>query len=453
MRTPDRLSALLLIVVMLMLGTAAHADGFSVGITVGFAPPPLPFYEQPAAPGDGYLWTPGYWGYDDEDGSGYYWVPGTWVHAPRPGLLWTPGYWGAESDYYAWHGGYWGPTVGFYGGINYGFGYFGIGFGGGYWRDNEFCYNRAVTNVTNISTTNIYNNTVVNNQVTNSRVSFNGGEVGTQLRPTGQEVVAARAARFASTNEQQRHELAARSTPSLRAQSNHGTPPIAATPRPAVFAGRGLEASRGHSPSTAARTGTTSPGTDRVAGNAPGSAWRDRPERSGGRAQTDPPMRRAESPRSDRPAWASHSAAQVASGPQSARATPALRDSTPYRPGGDYPSRPMMHTGYPADTGRRAQGASSDPGHAFRESSGYHSSGNPYSPVRAAAPHRAPDPGQAPRSFSRPAYAPQPAYQARDTGRSPSFNAPHSMASPSAPRSANPPPAPRSDRGRGQRRP
>ena len=24
-------------------------------------PPPLPDYEQPQAPGDGYLWTPGYW--------------------------------------------------------------------------------------------------------------------------------------------------------------------------------------------------------------------------------------------------------------------------------------------------------------------------------------------------------------------------------------------------------
>jgi len=29
--------------------------------------------------------------------------------------------------------GYWGPEVGFYGGINYGFGYFGEGYGGGRW--------------------------------------------------------------------------------------------------------------------------------------------------------------------------------------------------------------------------------------------------------------------------------------------------------------------------------
>ena len=41
-------------------------------------PPPLPEYQQPPDPGDGYLWTPGYWGYAS---AGYYWVPGAWVRA------------------------------------------------------------------------------------------------------------------------------------------------------------------------------------------------------------------------------------------------------------------------------------------------------------------------------------------------------------------------------------
>jgi hypothetical protein len=31
--------------------------------------------------------------------------------------------------------------VGYYGGINYGFGYFGVGFWGGYWRGGRFFYN------------------------------------------------------------------------------------------------------------------------------------------------------------------------------------------------------------------------------------------------------------------------------------------------------------------------
>ena len=55
-------------------------------------PPPLPDYEQPPCPADGYLWTPGYWAWGG--GGGYYWVPGTWVQPPRVGVLWTPGYWG-----------------------------------------------------------------------------------------------------------------------------------------------------------------------------------------------------------------------------------------------------------------------------------------------------------------------------------------------------------------------
>ena len=82
-------------------------------------------------PGPGYLWTPGYWAWND--GGGYYWVPGTWVVGPV-GMLWTPGYWGFAGGFYGWHGGYWGPHVGFYGGINYGFGYGGVGFGGGEWK-------------------------------------------------------------------------------------------------------------------------------------------------------------------------------------------------------------------------------------------------------------------------------------------------------------------------------
>src|ERR1700732_2220582 len=121
----------LLITLLAVAYPAASFAGFSVGVTVGFAPPPLPVYVQPVCPAAGYIWTPGYWAYGED---GYYWVPGTWVMAPEPGLLWTPGYWGFAEGAYAWHGGYWGPHVGFYGGINYGFGYGGGGFGGGRWN-------------------------------------------------------------------------------------------------------------------------------------------------------------------------------------------------------------------------------------------------------------------------------------------------------------------------------
>ena len=109
---------LMLTVSVMSLSTTSSAQ-IGVGISVRIGPPALPVYAQPICPGPGYLWTPGYWAWSDDDG--YYWVPGTWVVAPV-GMLWTPGYWGFAGGFYGWHAGYWGPHVGFYGGINYGFG-------------------------------------------------------------------------------------------------------------------------------------------------------------------------------------------------------------------------------------------------------------------------------------------------------------------------------------------
>jgi hypothetical protein len=117
----------LLAIAMLFLSSASFAQ---IGVAITIAPPALPVYEQPVCPGDGYIWTPGYWSWGDD---GYYWVPGTWVEAPEVGFFWTPGYWGWGGSSFVWYDGYWGPTVGFYGGINYGFGYFGHGFEGGRW--------------------------------------------------------------------------------------------------------------------------------------------------------------------------------------------------------------------------------------------------------------------------------------------------------------------------------
>ncbi|MBB5056024.1 hypothetical protein HDF16_000693 [Granulicella aggregans] len=118
---------------------APQAAQARVFISVGFAPPAIPVYEQPICPGDGFIWTPGYWEYTDD---GYEWVDGAWVAAPYTGALWTPGYWGYGGSGYFWNAGYWGPSVGYYGGINYGFGYFGTGFYGGYWDRGSFFYNR-----------------------------------------------------------------------------------------------------------------------------------------------------------------------------------------------------------------------------------------------------------------------------------------------------------------------
>ncbi len=113
-----------------------------VAVEAQVAPPALREYEQPEAPGAGYLWTPGYWAWDAGAGD-YYWVDGAWVEPPYVGALWTPGYWGpGYGSGYLWNAGYWGPYVGYYGGINYGWGYFGAGYYGGYWNRGAFWYNR-----------------------------------------------------------------------------------------------------------------------------------------------------------------------------------------------------------------------------------------------------------------------------------------------------------------------
>ena len=104
----------------------AQAAPYAGQRTVDQAPPPIPEYAQPDAPGP----------------AGYYWIPGAWRPAPYTGALWTPGYWAYAPIGYYFNPGYWGLNIGYYGGINYGYGYFGQGFCGGYWNSGRFFYNR-----------------------------------------------------------------------------------------------------------------------------------------------------------------------------------------------------------------------------------------------------------------------------------------------------------------------
>lgn len=238
------LLALLVVGAMALLpaqASAAAGSGgqVSVGISVRFGPPPLPYYAQPICPGPGYLWTPGYWAWDPVNG--YYWVPGTWVMAPFPGALWTPGYWGWEPAraVFIWHAGYWGPRVGFYGGINYGFGYPGTGFYGGYWRGNSYFYNRSVTRINVVNVTNVYEQRVNVREV--SRVSYNGGEGGIAARPSRDDMMAERDRRMGPIGTQTQHRQMAQRMPEMRWSQNHGRPDIAATARPRDFSGRDVE--------------------------------------------------------------------------------------------------------------------------------------------------------------------------------------------------------------------
>jgi hypothetical protein len=232
-----RARTLLLAGTMLALPLFASAATY---VSVAIAPPALPVYLQPAIPGPGYLWTPGYWAWGAD---GYYWVPGTWVLPPTVGLLWTPGWWGWRNNFYVWNSGYWGPRVGFYGGINYGYGYLGTGYAGGYWRNGAFYYNRAVNHVDVNIVHNTYNTVVNNPPVT--RVSYNGGARGVRMEPNIEERAAMNEHHVEATEMQMQHEHGAASHREFLASENHGRPVIAATPQPGAFDHPGAVAARG----------------------------------------------------------------------------------------------------------------------------------------------------------------------------------------------------------------
>jgi hypothetical protein len=151
------------------------------------------------------------------------------------GALWTPPYWGWQGGIYMFHPGYWGPHVGYYGGVNYGFGYMGIGFVGGEWRGHDFAYNTAVVHVneTIIHTTYINRTIVEQNTIVNDRhVAFSGGPGGIQHQPSPQERVAMHEAHVAPTSFQQQHVQAASANRASYFNANHGHPQTLAVARP-----------------------------------------------------------------------------------------------------------------------------------------------------------------------------------------------------------------------------
>ncbi|MGO9592065.1 MAG: hypothetical protein ACLP3K_18695 [Candidatus Acidiferrales bacterium] len=207
---------------------AASSAQIGVGISIHVGPPALPVYTQPPCPQDGFLWTPGYWAYGP---NGYYWVPGVWVAPPRAGLLWTPGYWGFVGGAYGWHAGYWGEHVGFYGGINYGFGYGGVGFVGGRWDGGHFAYNTAVVRVNTTAIRNVYvDRTVVNNVNVNVHTSFNG-EGGVMARPSADEQRWSNEQHFERTQNQIANQERFQNDRSAWASENHGQPQTVAMNR------------------------------------------------------------------------------------------------------------------------------------------------------------------------------------------------------------------------------
>jgi len=88
-----------------LVGLAACAPLPPPGAVVVEARPPAYRVEViPVAPGPGYFWIRGYWGW----GAGaYYWVPGRWEMRPRPRAVWVPGRWRAVRRGWYWVPGHW----------------------------------------------------------------------------------------------------------------------------------------------------------------------------------------------------------------------------------------------------------------------------------------------------------------------------------------------------------
>ena len=156
---------------------------------------------------------------------------------------------------------------------NYGFGYGGVGYEGGYWSNGAFFYNRTVNNISSVSVTNVYSKTVVVNNT--SKASFNGGAGGTTVKPTPQQLALAKERHIPPTQEQTRHVQTAAKDPSLSLTKNQGHPAVAATAHPAQLTGPGVIAAkpgkpvvlmRPATPANAAGTPGGTPGTPANAG-------------------------------------------------------------------------------------------------------------------------------------------------------------------------------------------
>ncbi len=386
------LKSFLLVTTMLAspLAMLAPVPGMAqIVISVQIEPPALPVYEQPPIPETGYLWTPGYWAYDN--GAGYFWVPGTWVRPPAVNVLWTPPYWGWADGAYLFHDGYWGEHVGYYGGVDYGYGYGGNGYEGGRWQGGSFAYNSTVNNFGDTRIANTYrsNVTVLNN----SRVSFAGGPHGLTTRPNAADGVAEHEQHMAVTADQSSHVAAAAKDPAFAAKQNGGHPAIAATARPAQFSGPGVVptqgAAVGHPPERngVAQVGAVrAPPADHAVAARPGAPPVPHPTQHAAPAPARPPVE---------PAAAIHGAPPA---PRPAQhAVPAAVRPPPVDAaavhGAPAAPRPVQHA----------------PPASVRPPSADHAAARVAPPPAQHAPSR---PAPAPAAHVRPAAAPHPAAKA-----------------------------------------
>ncbi len=99
--TKQRLLLGIAVVALGMIGCSAHVRAYGYITT----PPPPPRVEvYSVAPGPGFVWISGFWGWAGND---YVWTPGRWERPPRRGAKWAPGRWEHRGGQYYWREGRW----------------------------------------------------------------------------------------------------------------------------------------------------------------------------------------------------------------------------------------------------------------------------------------------------------------------------------------------------------
>ena len=92
-----------------LFAAPAHAQ-ISAQIVIG-TPPPAPMMAAPPAPRPGYVWAPGYWGWQH---GRHVWHSGYWLRE-RPGAVYVPAQWVAVRGGWRFVPGHWeraGPPPG-----------------------------------------------------------------------------------------------------------------------------------------------------------------------------------------------------------------------------------------------------------------------------------------------------------------------------------------------------
>lgn len=67
-------------------------------------PPPMRAEFVGAAPGPGFVWVNGYWGWR---GNAHVWVAGSWMRPPHPRAVWIAPRWEGRGGRYYFHEGRW----------------------------------------------------------------------------------------------------------------------------------------------------------------------------------------------------------------------------------------------------------------------------------------------------------------------------------------------------------